>query len=102
MPTVAELATRKVASRPFDKRQRRRAAAKAAKAEEQRRVQVAAEAVAADFAQSLQVASQEGIPSLFVAFTSPCVTPRYHDDLWTTAAGVSGGGGAGWRCDGGG
>ena len=62
--------------RPVDKRRRRRAAAKAAKAEEQRRLQVAAEAEAADSATSLQAPQGDGIQSLFVAFMSPCVTPR--------------------------
>ena len=73
-PTVAELATRKAASRPFDKRRRRRAAAKAAKTEEQRRVQVAAEAEAADYAESLQVASQRdtiSFRSLHVDLSDP-------------------------------
>ena len=67
-PTVAEQATRKVASRPFDKRRRRRAAAKAAKAEEQRRVQVATEAEAANSAKSLQVASAQGDTTSFCRF----------------------------------
>ena len=69
-PTVAELATRKVASRPFDKQRRRRAAAKVAKAEEQRRVQVAAEAEAADSAKSLQVGIRL-FRSLHVALCDP-------------------------------
>ena len=39
-------------------------------------MQVAAEAEAADSATSLQAPQGDGIQSLFVAFMSPCVTPR--------------------------